>query len=309
MRCLRESWSPPRIEAAQDFGYNAPMKVRVAALGLWLVPAVAWASPVNMERIASTTEKRGWSANADLGGGVKEGNVVKRDLKFAGGVQYRTFHPHVDTTRPPFMRDRWLLSSNLALVTFNGNPIADNGFMHVRYTRMFIPRVGAEVFVQSQYNAFTNLRSRMLTGGGARWEAIHRNMFRLWAGSGYMVEYEFNAIEGCSDADPDDGVDDCVDFTPDPHPGETVNHRWTNYLSMQFDALDGQLLFGSTTFVQPRFDDFTDIRINTGIQFEGKVTTLFSLGTDLEVRYDSRPPRTVEQTDIVFSGFMRFRFG
>ncbi len=295
MRCWRVNSCRRRVEPPGEIGYNARMHARVAAiaLALGLVPSMAWASPVNMERIASTADQRGWSANADLSGGVKEGNVVKREVKFAGGVQFRTFHPYSDTKRPPFLRDRWLLASNLALVTFGGREITDNGFMHVRYTRMLVPPVGAEVFVQSQYNAFTNLRARMLTGSGLRLVGIHRNLFGLWGGSGYMVEYEVNSIESATD----------------PHPNETVNHRWTSYLSMQLDVLDGKLAFGNTTFVQPRFDDFGDIRINTGVQFEGRVTTIFSLGTDLEVRYDSRPPQTVKNTDINFSGFMRFRFG
>jgi len=262
-----------------------------------------------MERIASDKYTPGWSANADFKGGLKEGNVVKREVSFGGGVQYRTFHPRKDLTRPGFIRDRWLLSSTLALVTFNDKPITDNGFMHVRYTRMMLPRLGAEVFVQSQYNAFTNLRARMLTGGGARVVAVHRNRVGLWGGTGYMVEYEVNAIEGCTDADPDDMVDDCQSFVPDPHPRETFNHRWTSYMSFRLDVLEDQLKLGASTYVQPRFDDFGDIRLQMGVQLEGKVAPIFSLGADLEVRYDSRPPRTVKNTDTVLSGFMRFRFG
>lgn len=272
-------------------------------LGLW--PTLAWANPVNMERIATTSDTRGWSASLDLSGGVKEGNVVKREVSFGGGVQHRTFHPHLDTTRPAFFRDRWILSSNLALVKFSGRKVTDNGFMHIRYTRMFVRRVGAETFLQSQYNEFTNLRSRLLAGGGARFDVVHRNLFGLWGGTGYMGEYEVNAIEGCTPSDDDD----CSEFTPDPHPAEVINHRWTSYVSMRLDLLDERLLLSSTTYVQPRFDDVTDIRINTGFQLEAKVGSVFSLGSDFEVRYDSRPPRTVIKTDISFSGFLRFRFG
>lgn len=283
------------------------MNVWRAAVGLslGLCPALAWGSPVNMERIASKPNAPGWSASLDFKGGLKEGNVVKRELGFGGGVQHRTFHPYLDTTRPAFFRDRWMLSSNLSLVKFSGRDVTDNGFMHARYTRMIIPRLGAEVFVQSQYNAFTNLRSRMLTGGGARVDIVHRNLFGLWGGTGYMGEYEVNAIEGCTPSDDDD----CSTFTPDPHPSETFNHRWTSYLSMRLDLFDEQLLLGSTTYVQPRFDDFADIRINTGIQVEAKVGSVFSLGSDFEVRYDSRPPGGVVDTDISLSGFLRFRFG
>lgn len=266
---------------------------------------MARGNPVNMERIATKSNAPGWSASLDLSGGVKEGNVVKREINFGGGVQYRTFHPRVDTTVPAFFRDRWMLSSNVSLVKFSGDNVTDNGFMHVRYTRMIVPRVGPEVFVQSQYNAFNNLRSRLLAGGGARVDVVHRNLFGLWGGTGYMGEYEVNTIEGCTPVD----EDDCSTFTPDPHPSETFNHRWTSYVSMRLDVLDEQLLLSSTTYLQPRLDDFTDIRINTGFQLEAKLGAVFSLGSDFEVRYDARPPRPVLKTDISFSGFLRFRFG
>jgi len=271
------------------------MQLRAAALaaGLWLVPALSWANPVNMERIASDDDTSGWSATADLRGGVKQGNVVKREANVGGGVQYRTFHPTLDTRRPPFLRNRWLLTTNLSLVSFGGDRVTDNGFMHTRYTRMFIPRLGAEVYLQAQYNRFTNLRSRLLTGGGARFVLVHRNPFGLWGGSGYMGEYEVNAI----------------DVVDDSHPQETFNHRWASYLALRLDVVEDALELANTTYVQPRFDDFTDIRVLTSTQLEGAVTPTFSMGIDFDVAYDSRPPRTVKNTDLSFSGFVRFRFG
>ncbi len=270
------------------------MKLRVIAVALssCLVPRLASANPVNMERIATAQNVRGWSASLDARGSLREGNVVRRDLGFGGGVQYRTFHPRVDTTRPAFFRNRWLLSSNLALSTVRGDSITDNGFMHTRYTRMFIPRVGGEVFVQAQYNAFTNLRSRMLSGGGARFDIVHRNLVRVWGGTGYMAEFETNTVQ-----------------LDEPHPAQTFDHRWTSYLSLQFDALDEQLGFGNSLYVQPRFDDFTDLRIQLGTQLEARVGSVFALGADLEVFYDSRPPRVVRDTDIALTSYFRFRFG
>lgn len=270
------------------------MKLRFVALSmaLGLCPTLVWASPVNMERIASKPDTPGWSASLDFKGGLREGNIKRRDVSFGGGVQHRTFHPDLDTTRPAFFRDRWLLSSNITLARLNDKDITDNGFMHARYTRMVLPRLGPEVFIQAQYNAFTNLRARMLTGGGARFDLVHRNLVGIWGGTGYMVEYEINAVEA-----------------GDPHPSETVNHRWTSYLSTRFNVIDDQLLFGTTTYVQPRFDDFTDLRVQVGAQLEARVGPVFSLGADFEVRHDSRPPRGIAQTDITLSSYLRFRFG
>ncbi len=270
------------------------MKLRAVALALslWLIPDAATANPVNMERIATSADVKGWSASLDFRGSLREGNVVRRDLGFGGAVQYRTFFPLRDTTAPAYFRNRWLLSSNLAFSTVSGDEITHNGFMHTRYTRMFIPRVGGEVFVQAQYNAFTNLRSRMLSGAGGRVEIVHRNMVRMWGGTGYMAEFETNTVE-----------------LGEPHPAQTLNHRWTSYLSFQFDGLDGQLGFGNTVYVQPRLDDFTDLRIQLGTQLEARVGSVFALGADFDLFYDSRPPRGVRDTDIALTSYFRFRFG
>lgn len=261
---------------------------------LFITPALAWANPVNTERLGATNDRKGWNASLDGSAAVRAGNVDRIDLGFGGGVQYRTFfaQPSKREDTPRYLHDRWLLSSNLALARVNGEDVVDSGFMHSRYTRMLIPRVGVEVYLQSQYNAFTRLRARMLSGTGARFEITHRRWLSMWGGTGYMAEYEVNET-----------VDN------DPHPAETFNHRWANYFAMQSQLIEGQLLLRNTTYVQPRFDDFADVRVLNGSQIEAAVGKVFALGIDVELQYDSRPPREIEPLDLRLSSYIRFRFG
>ncbi|MEM6291304.1 MAG: DUF481 domain-containing protein [Myxococcota bacterium] len=260
----------------------------VMACGL---PASAMASPVNTERMASAVDTEGWSATLDAKGGYRDGNVDKINASFSGGLQYETFHPSAEGA-PNFLRDRWLLATNVVFVNFNGNDVTDSGFMHTRYTRMVRPRIGAETFLQAQYNAFTRLRSRMLYGLGARVDAVHRPAFRLWGGSGYMLEYEINATA--------DG---------DPHPAETFNHRWTSYVTAEGSLVDGQLRLRNTAYVQPRLDDFGDLRLLDSAQIEAAVGKVFALGIDFELQFDSRPPAGIARRDVQLGSYLRLRFG
>jgi hypothetical protein len=67
---------------------------------------------------------------------------------------------------------------------------------------------------------------------------------------------------------------------------------------------DRALVLRSTTFVQPRFDDPSDVRILEGVQLEGRIER-FALGLDAEVQWDSRPPLGVYQLDLVVASYLR----
>ncbi len=273
------------------------------ALGLGVAltgsrPAVA--SPVNAEGLKASAEVEGWSASLDGRASVAAGNVDRIDLGFGGGVQFRTFHPpgagHGSRSSPPgaqpFFLDRWVLVSDVALSKLNRSDITDRGFMHSRYTRMWLPRVGSDFFAQAQYNAFTRLRTRILGGTGIRVDAVHRRRLQLWGGSGYMAEFEVNAIvEG------------------DSHPREVINHRWTSYLVVQAKLIDDQLVVRNTVYAQPRFDAFEDVRMLESVQVEARLGKVFALGVDFELQFDNRPPDEVESLDLRLGSYVRFRFG
>ena len=63
-------------------------------------------------------------------------------------------------------------------------------FAHARWTAMWHPRVGLDVFAQYQTNLFLRMQARAVGGPGVGVEAIRTKHLALWAGSAVMFEYD-----------------------------------------------------------------------------------------------------------------------
>ena len=64
----------------------------------------------------------------------------------------------------------------------------------------------------------------------------------------------------------------------------------------------------SITYVQPRFDRFSDLRILQDAALEVDVVKHLSLLVGVTVAYDSDPPDGVETTDISFAPVLRVKW-
>lgn len=274
--------------------------VIAVALGAWVPSPATAGGPVNAERIRSNLDTPGWSGALGVSFGLSKGNVDRLDVSDTGSLQYQTVHPPGAGwgRRPPppgavpFFRHRFIVTASNNFARVAGNNIVNSGFAHARYTFMALPRFGPEAFAQVQFNEFRLLRARVLGGGGPRLVLVHREVFRMWGASGYMSEYELNAT-----------------VPGDPHPSEIINHRWTSYLVARAMLAGGRVMLQNTIYVQPRFDAFRDVRVLEGAQLQGQVTSIFSMGIDFELQYDSRPPQTVKPTDLTISSFLKVGFG
>lgn len=280
--------SPTRWIAAAGFGL---------ATAVW--PAIASAGPLNVEML-DWSDEPGWAGRSEFSFGLKYGNIDRYEAAYAGFLQYKNLHPkgsgygkrRVPDDAPPFFKDRWLVHVDQDYAWLNGNNVLNTGLAHTRYTRMWLARLGNELFLQSQYNQFTRLRMRVVTGLLARTEIVHRKPFVLYGGTGYMLEFEFNDIvEG------------------DDHPARTLNHRWNTYVVANFSALKEKLLFRESVYVQPRFDNFADIRVLAGSELRGNLTEHVSLGILFTLSYDSLPPAEIEPADVSLKTTLGFTFG
>ncbi|MEX1362639.1 MAG: DUF481 domain-containing protein [Nannocystaceae bacterium] len=277
------------------------------ALGLllWLAPRVALANPVNAEKLMSGVDHDGWRGNLESRLALSRGNVERLDFSTSGSLQFLTLYPATAGHRrapaegtPRFFRDRWVLLTSGAFVRVGENDVVNRGFGHTRYTRMWRPRIGSDVFAQVQFDAFTRLRVRMVGGLGVRVDPIRREHVQAWLGSGYMVEYEVNDIIQPQPGEP-----------ADPHPAVLVNHRWTNYLVLQLQLADARFVVRNTAYAQPLLTDFTDVRVLDSVQLEARVGENFAVGFSLDTQYDSRPPRTVVPVDLLLGSYLRLGFG
>jgi hypothetical protein len=83
----------------------------------------------------------------------------------------------------------------------------------------------------------------------------------------------------------------------DPHPQETLHHRSTSYVSVKL-ALADQLSLRNVFYVQPRFDEPSDVRVLDELALDLNVNDYLAVVNSFALRFDSEPPSTIEKLDV-----------
>ena len=250
------------------------------------LPARARAQ-VNTETLAEGVTKPGWGVGGKSSCAFARGNLDLLEVRGDLSTYFATSHPQAPEGADRFwFRDRVLAYGSAGLRLINRQKVANDVYGHLRYTRMQWLRFGGEVFGQAQYDLFRLLQRRLLVGAGLRAVFANYERFRGWLGTGALIEFERRNIapENRAPVGPD-----AVDMT---------NPRWSSYITLVIPLIPGHLSVLSTAYVQPRWDRFRDVQVLEEAKLQVKVTDHLSLTTDLSVRFDSRPPRTVERTDV-----------
>lgn len=242
---------------------------------------------VNAETLTEAITKSGWGLGAKSSLGYSSGNVSLLSVRGETAVRYATLHPDMPPDSEVFwFRDRLLVHGSAGLTKANGDEVANDGVGHVRFTHMHWLRVGGEVFGQAQYDDFRLLQRRLVAGTGLRVVVWNVPVFRTWFGTGYMLEVERRNI----------APENRPPLGPDPE--DMTNHRWNSYISLSAKVVEDLVELLSTTYVQPRFDDFKDLQLLQEARLQVKVTAYLSLSTELAMRLDSRAPVGVAKRDL-----------
>ncbi|MEL6178692.1 MAG: DUF481 domain-containing protein [Myxococcota bacterium] len=242
---------------------------------------------VNIEPMVRNL-KEGFGLTSGAGVDFNRGNTEILTLKSNLTLSGVTLHPKTPDDRPALVYQRLLLSARTTRQSANGELARNDGFSHLRYTYMWHPRVGPEAFTQVQFDEFRLLRRRTLLGGGLRVVALNRASVQLWFGTGYMAEWEERNVE------PPDVV-------------SVLNHRSATYATLQWNIASADrinLLF--TGYAQPRLDAPADIQMLAEASLVIRLSERLSLSTDLNLRHDSRPPSSVQTTDITTGNSLVF---
>lgn len=253
----------------------------VAFLLLTLTAPEALAQ-VNTDSLRPAPTREGLGGGIDASVTVLGGNVNVVDVGLGGRLQTTTFFPSRPEDPPglPWVQNLALLMGNAHYAARDGTKFLNQGLLHARFTRMWHRRVGTSVFAQHQFNEFQRLRVRSLWGTGVSLQIIRDAAFNLSGSTGYMLEH--NSITVLPGA---------------PDRPQTLEHRWSNFLGARLALWQDKLLAQSTTYFQPRFDDFADLRFLEEIEVLAKVTDTISFGTSLSVLVDTAPPTGVNTTD------------
>jgi hypothetical protein len=241
---------------------------------------------MNAETFAESVTKPGIGGAGKSSFAFSSGNVDLLEIRGDLSSYFATAHPDAPAESERFwFRDRILVYGSAGLKILGGEQAANDGYGHLRYTRMPWLRVGFEVFLQAQYDELRLLQRRLVAGVGSRVVFVNHERFRGWVGTGTLVEFERRNI--APENQPPAG----------PDPVDMTNYRWSNYVTFLVSLIPKQLALINTAYLQPRWDRFGDVQILDEARLSLKVTDHLSVTTDLSVRFDSRPPKTVEKTD------------
>lgn len=259
----------------------------VVAYVLLTLPFQAQAvAQISVEPLVEAIQQPGFSGSVKGSLSLLRGNSHVLETRGEAALRFATPHPDNPDHENFLFRDRLVWYGSAGLRDVNEERVVNNGFMHLRYTRMQWLRFGAEVYAQAQYDEIRLLSRRMLGGAGLRAILFDAKHLSIWAGSGYMHERERRNIP---DADRPPRGPDAIHVT---------NHRLNNYLTWVLDLYEERLEVVNVVYVQPRLDDFRDFQLLEQLSLSFKLTDRFAFTSDLLVRHDTRAPRSLKRTDL-----------
>jgi hypothetical protein len=168
----------------------------------------------------------------------------------------------------------------------DGTIYRNQAFAHARYNNQISPLVIGEVFVQAEQNRQQLLEQRYLLGSGVRLQFVRSETAGLALGLTPMFEYEQLSL--------------------DPRPDAETYFRVSSYLSARLKVSDAASL-SAVGYVQPRMDDFEDLRVLGQSALDLKLTRHVSVAVRANLRYDSRPPDTIRGTDFSIENGLTLR--
>jgi hypothetical protein len=254
-------------------GRARPRAARGAILGAALALVLGLAGRRASAQVNAETLRKGLDHDGITGAveGSLTGRTGNTEGLVAGGSVSLAF---VDRPHSGF------LFAKGDYVHLGGATQVARSFVHARGNEQLAPWLWVELFGQAQQDEFLRLRLRTLLGVGPRARLFADAEWSIFLGSAYMLEREVVALD-----------------TPGSPSEFTIAHRFSNYLAIAYKASD-LVTLTSTTYVQPRFDDFRDVRSLEEANLVIAVTKRLTTKLGCTLRYDSRPPAGVKTSDV-----------
>jgi hypothetical protein len=247
-------------------------------IGLILLTAGPASAQVNIERLRIGGDSVGISGVARVSVTFASGNTEKQ----RGDMELR-----LDWLRPG--------TESFAIVSGDfdwtgGKRVSNRGLAHIRHILGRGARIRPEAFAQINYDKARNLDFRNLAGAGIRILLHSGGKGRASLGAAWMYEHEE------------------LDLPPGSiHPLETSHHRLSSFLTLSLEPREG-VAIASTTYAQPRFDAFDDIRLLSQSRLSAQVLGPLVLDVTFDLSYDAEPPDDTESLDTSLRTGIGIRF-
>ncbi|WP_405572859.1 DUF481 domain-containing protein [Winogradskyella sp. Asnod2-B02-A] len=235
---------------------------------------INYAQIVNVESLRRVSDTSKWSGatNLDIGLIKNTKSIFKISNKIR--LQYNTY------------KNLYLFVNDLKLDKIEGNSFVNKGIQHIRYNRKILNRLKLEVFVQSQYDAISDIKFRGLLGIGPRFKLSKSDKYRLYLGTLFMFEHE-EASE--------DSIKILRDF------------RGSTYFSCSLYPLENISLV-STTYYQPLLKQFSDFRISNETSIGIKVLKNLLFKTTFTYNFDANPIIGIPKTQYELTNGIVYTF-
>ncbi len=233
---------------------------------------------VNIERYNNLNSINGLMGNISFYISSKTGNTDIQEFEIDGRVNYKGENFY------SFLIAQGEYGWN------KGKEYSNNALLHLRHLQDLEGIFDPELFAQINYDKSNLILFRSLFGAGLRLSLIADTVVSLDFGTAYMYESE--------DIDLPQSA---------KHPSETNFSRWSNYLSFSSN-ISGNSRLSVVIYAQPRLDNFEDLRLLSENHLKAGLTDKLSLSLSVSLRYDSKPPDGVKDTDTNTKVGFTFRF-
>jgi hypothetical protein len=232
---------------------------------------------VNIESGRVSKLADGLKGNVNLGGSYIRNAVDILSLNVGSRLTYKK------------QRHIGLFIANLQLLQANGNPLAQVGWLHGRYTLNTPTRFMPEVFSQVQFNPVQRIDYRLMNGLGTRVKALESDSLpvNLYVGALYVYEYEKLTEQANFQVNRASRLSTYLNLTVKPTPG--ANLTFTGYY-------------------QPKLDAWSDYRVSLDTRLQFAITTIVGFTFTFHLMYDHAPPPGLQHAFYDLSNQLTFTF-
>ncbi len=161
---------------------------------------------------------------------------------------------------------------------YSGIKNAADTYVHLRYIHTYdhIKNINWEAFIQSQTNQFTNVKERLITGGGYRFNVKDDDLGKFYLGAGAFYEF--------------------IDYSTSIDPKEN-NIRGNFYLSYKKDfGKDSAISY--TGYYQPKLNNLHDYLLSNALELQVYVYLKIYLSLKVSYAVDSHPAIGIKDADF-----------
>jgi len=235
-------------------------------LFIWLTSNIY--SQVNTEKFRIATDSLGFSVRSDVDFTLMAGNA---DFSFLGTNTRFNYNWGMDYA---------FLVVNGGYGFKSGESFFSQALLHLRNVNSLSDFVMLEEFLQYDNNKQILLLHRALFGGGLRIKLIENDEIIMRIGPSIFFEHETYDLDNTA-----------------IHKNKINNARLNLYLTSLFNLQQG-ISFLSIIYVQPKFDNFNDLKILFDNALNFKLGDKVDFIIKLQMRYDSLPADNIEKFDL-----------